>query len=257
MMDHPLPLGRWENEDLEFLELKNKGANVLDLGLMSFTSGIEFVFPIKTLLTPGAFFVLGRNLDALQERYPGLAVNGIYSGKLNNDGELLRLSTPAGKPVFELSYSNQSPWPSAAAGAGYSIVLRSATTNSSSPTGWRASAHLGGSPGVDDPEDTISDSDGDGMRDWQERLAGTDPADPHSVLNLEYKLEAGQVKLSFQSAPKHGYIIQYTTDLASGRWETLLVVDPTPEGRVVEVPELKLGERGFYRLLVPVADGDF
>ena len=35
-----------------------------------------------------------RNATALQAKYPGLSVNGIFSGKLDNAGETIRLSTP-------------------------------------------------------------------------------------------------------------------------------------------------------------------
>ena len=44
-----------------------------------------------------------------------------------------------------------------------------------------------------------TDSDGDGMPDYQEAIAGTDPQNPNSALRiLGYKAEGGQARLSWQ-----------------------------------------------------------
>jgi hypothetical protein len=124
IMFDPLPFGTWSGEDLEFLEVQNRGSTTLDLSGLSFNSGIEFTFPDGTQLAPGSFFLLGRNAAALAARYPGIAIGGTYTGKLNNDGETLRLVTASGAAVFELTFSNKPPWPSAAEGYGFSAVPR-------------------------------------------------------------------------------------------------------------------------------------
>src|SRR6185503_2370269 len=79
-----------DGDEFEFLELKNTGPNNLNLSALSFTSGITFNFTNGTRLGPGGFFVLARNKAQFQARYPGVPVNGVYTGRLANEGETLR-----------------------------------------------------------------------------------------------------------------------------------------------------------------------
>jgi hypothetical protein len=157
LMYNPPPQGAWRGEDLEFLELKNTGAATLHLGAMTFASGINFTFTNGTELGPGQFFVLARNAAAFPSNYPGAAVNGIYSGKLDNAGETLRLATAQGNSVLAVTFQTRTPWPLAADGYGFSLVPVNglAPGNSDNGTHWRASAAPGGSPGADDPSPTI------------------------------------------------------------------------------------------------------
>ena len=71
----------------------------------------------------GQRYLLGRNTAALKFKYPGLIVNGSYTGKLDNGGETIRLSTPTGITVLEVTYQDRPPWPVTADGMGWSLVL--------------------------------------------------------------------------------------------------------------------------------------
>lgn len=156
IMYNPPATGRWSGDDLEFLELKNTGTTNLDLSLYHFTSGMTFAFTNGTTLEPDKFFLLARNAAAIQERYPGVAVNGIYTGKLDNSGETLRLATPDGMTVLAVTYNDRASWPLAADGFGYSIVpINESNGNSDDGAHWRASSGVGGSPGGDDSESQI------------------------------------------------------------------------------------------------------
>src|SRR5262249_4808572 len=75
IMYHPPNFGAINGDELEFLELKNNGTNALDLSGLHFTDGISFAFTNGTLLAPGAFFVLARNVTAFAAKYPGVTVN--------------------------------------------------------------------------------------------------------------------------------------------------------------------------------------
>ena len=81
---------------MEFLELKNTGTNTLDLSGLQFTDGLTFTFTNGTRLGPGAFVVLVRNAAAFAVKYPGVTVQGLYTGKLDNNGETLTLAHPLG-----------------------------------------------------------------------------------------------------------------------------------------------------------------
>jgi len=146
IMYHPPDQSPFLSDELEFLELQNIGSVPLNIGGLTFTAGITFTFTPGTTLAPGQRFLLGRNASALQTKYPGLVVDGIYAGKLDNAGETLRLSTPTGVTVLELSYGDSAPWPVTADGMGWSLVLEDPVSGS-----YRASSAVGGSPGDADP----------------------------------------------------------------------------------------------------------
>jgi hypothetical protein len=158
IMYNPPAFGGYGGDELEFLELKNIGTNTLSLGTLTFTAGINFTFTNGTLLAPGQFFVLARNAAAFQSKYPGVPVNGVFTGRLDNSGETIRISTPIGNTVLAVTYNDRAPWPLAPDSYGFSLVPRNtlAPDNSDNGSHWRASTALGGSPGADDPAPTIA-----------------------------------------------------------------------------------------------------
>src|SRR5439155_685771 len=105
----------------------------------------------------GQFFLLARNPAQFAARYPGVTVNGVYAGKLDNGGEALTLSRALGGTVLSVSYGDGAPWPAAADGFGFSLVPKNAVANPDPNNGanWRASAQPLGSPGADDPASGI------------------------------------------------------------------------------------------------------
>jgi len=153
IMYHPPPFGAFSSDDVEFLELKNAGTNTLDFSGIFFSEGITFGFTNRTRLAPGQFFVLGRNSTALGAKYPGLAVDGIYTGRLDNGGEQLTLTHSIGTKVLSVDYKDSGRWPLTPDGYGFSLVTKTpnANENPGNPSSWRASTHPGGSPGADDP----------------------------------------------------------------------------------------------------------
>lgn len=157
IMYNPPGLGSIPGSMLEFLELKNVGTNVLNLSDLTFTAGITFTFTNGTFLGPGQFFVLARDADAFATKYPGITINGIYSGQLDNSGETITLSFPTGGNVFSVTYKDRAPWPVAPDGQGFSLVQKAPSVSQAPDDGakWRASAFVGGSPGSDDPDPHI------------------------------------------------------------------------------------------------------
>ena len=85
------------NDDDQYVELYNKGTNVMNLGGWQFTAGITYAIPPNTLLAPGGYLVVARNYTNLFARYPHLnAANtvGNYPGKLSHKGGRLALAMP-------------------------------------------------------------------------------------------------------------------------------------------------------------------
>jgi len=133
--------------DYEFIELENVGETRLELA-NAFFEGIQYTFPVNTLpLAPGDFVVLVRNLDAFSERYPGVAVDGVYRGQLSNKGEQITLIGAAGSVITSVTYDDENGWPLSPDGLGDSLVLDNRAGDPDNPLNWRASVELYGSPG--------------------------------------------------------------------------------------------------------------
>lgn len=140
-----------DNEEYEFIELKNRNQSVLDLSGLYFDSGVDFTFPVESKIKPGEFIVLSSNSSQFLSRY-GFRSFAEYKGKLNNAGETLTLKTGLDSIVFSVSYNSNLDWPQEADGKGYSLVPtnQNPTGLQNNPSDWRASSRIGGSPGEDD-----------------------------------------------------------------------------------------------------------
>ena len=148
------------NSDLfEYLELLNISSTPIALVGMVFAEGIEFNFndsPI-TFLQPGGRVLVVKNQAAFVHRYGSTYANRI-AGEFQNDtnlrnsGEQLILNAYGGGLLREFSYKENLPWPQAADGAGYSLILIAPETNPNHglAPNWRSSVALGGNPGYSD-----------------------------------------------------------------------------------------------------------
>ncbi|MHC4560415.1 MAG: lamin tail domain-containing protein, partial [Planctomycetota bacterium] len=105
----------------EYIELKNIGAETINLNLVSFTNGIDFTFP-SLELAAGQYCVLVQDRSAFEARY-GSAINiaGQYSGRLNNGGEGIRLQDAIGQTILEFRYRDG--WRSITDGEGFSLTI--------------------------------------------------------------------------------------------------------------------------------------
>jgi hypothetical protein len=101
------------------------------------------------------------------------------------------------------------------------------------------------------------DPDNDGMSNLQEYLAGTDPLDPLSCLQLQLRAPspgtAGPV-LSFTAMAGIDYTLQHCDDLSSGFWHRLNDIPADPTTHIVSLNELEIPPSGtrFYRVVTPL-----
>ncbi len=154
IMYNPRDNGTIDGDVYEFIELKNTGPSVLDLTEVSITDAIRYTFAEGTVALPGDIFVIPADSDAFADRYPGVALfAGNYAGNLSNSGETVVIRGPDGTVVTAVSYDDVPPWPVDADGFGASLVPvdPGGIADPDSPSQWRASANLDGSPGEDDP----------------------------------------------------------------------------------------------------------
>jgi len=136
----------------EYVELTNVGTEAINLNLVRFTKGIDFVFP-DVELTPGAFCLVVKDRDAFEATYgPGLPVVGQYTGSLSDSGERIELQDAVGAVIHSFRYRDD--WFDLADGEGFSLTV-------ADPAGtpvllwdarntWRPSTLPGGSPGLAD-----------------------------------------------------------------------------------------------------------
>ena len=157
VMYNPLDTELADGRDLEFIELHNPSASTVFLSGLFFDRGIDFTFPVDSILEPGSRLILVSDTTAFTHHYPNVEVFGEYEGQLDNGGEMIELKNAAGTTVFAIEYNDGSTWPLTADGEGFSLVPEEASgLDPNEGAYWRASANIGGSPGLPDPNPSIS-----------------------------------------------------------------------------------------------------
>ena len=172
----------------EYIELTNIGAEAIDLSLVRFTDGIDFVFP-ATRLDPGGYCLVVQDAEAFHAEYGAtVPCAGEYAGKLDNAGERIELRDAVGGLIQDITYRDD--WYDVTDGGGFSLTVRdpiTADANALNDAGaWRPSAVEGGSPGFDDSADSaepggvvvnelLANATG-GASDWIELYNTTDQA---------------------------------------------------------------------------------
>lgn len=149
--------------DLEFIELCNISQVVdLDLSGLTFTEGIDYVFPTGTVLSAGAYLLVtpstnANNFAAFRAHYnldETVEIFGPYDGNLRNSGETVRLKTASGgTELVAFDYENGRGWPIVDGATSHSLIPileRQAEGALDYGGNWRRSAMANGSPGRED-----------------------------------------------------------------------------------------------------------
>jgi len=85
------------DDDDQYIELYNRSANAVDLGMWQLGHAVSFLFPSNTIMMPGTYLVIARNAARLRTNYANLTVAnclGDFNGKLSHKGERLTLEMP-------------------------------------------------------------------------------------------------------------------------------------------------------------------
>ncbi len=128
-------------EELEYIELCNRGDEDQDIGGWQFTDGIELTFPPNTIIEAGGYLVVCSDTMEMVARYGIYNVIGPFDGRLSNEGERVALSDNSVIPVLidEVTYGTGGDYPSQADGGGSSLELVSPSADNSLAGNWRAS----------------------------------------------------------------------------------------------------------------------
>ena len=142
-----------EKENLQYVEISNRGAAAVDLSQWAFTRGIRFIFPDQTRIEPDSYLVVCRSLKEFSAHYgKEVRVLGEFSGKLSHQGDRIELSNGRKQVVDWVKYSDRGEWPIAP--DGYSPSLERICPNAPgqgaenwAPSRMPAIARPSGTPG--------------------------------------------------------------------------------------------------------------
>ena len=176
----------FDQDDFEFIEIMNVSNHSVNIGGCAFVlipsknrlEGVEFKFEPTTIIRPNERLVIAANRQAFETRYPGIAIAGDYSNRLDNSGEWITLVDGSGTIIDSFRYNDKSPWPELSDGKGPSLFLKDPNTlpDTSDGINWSASMTGGGSPSSADAMnffgDPKTDNDGDGATAIMEYALG-------------------------------------------------------------------------------------
>ncbi len=150
--------------NLEYIELHNIGTSPLELAGVRFTRGVTYTFPATTTLAAGAYLVVCRDRTAFQNQF-GLGVPlapGVFTGSLDNAGEVIAFQPPAPWDVNLLKFAYSPTWfvPQTNNGYALSVIDDGATAarDWGDKSTWTPSLNLYGTPGAGPPPTVTSAS---------------------------------------------------------------------------------------------------
>jgi hypothetical protein len=94
------------------------------------------------------------------------------------------------------------------------------------------------------------DGDEDGLTNWEEYIAGTDPTSTMSYLRLE-GMSTNPTTLEFYAVANKTYTVQYRDSLTEGAWSKLADVLAMPTERLEQVIDPRSNPQRYYRLVTP------
>jgi hypothetical protein len=280
-----------ETNGFEFVELLNITASPVQLFSAAFPTnawklnGVDYTFPTNlTLAANSTLLVAATNATTFRAHYnvpTNILILGPFAGQLQDGGENVELQAPDNPntnavPYVTLDavrYNDKAPWPPAADGSGMSLQRSPATGYGNEPTNWIAAAPspgqavgAGDSDGDGLPDawedefgtlkfipDAGADPDGDGLTNWEEYLAGTQPNNAASALKFQQiTASGGNVILQFLASSNRTYTLTFKSTLNAAQWSKLTDISAHPTNRVVSLTNTVPGAgQRFYRLVTP------
>ncbi len=135
----------------DWVELYNRSDQYVDLSgwvLKDADDLHSYQFKPGSLLKPGGFHVVCRNLAAFETVYPSVSR---YEGEMNfglsSTGDWIRLYNNMLELVDSVSYGISQPWPVIPDGSGYTLALADPVSDNSLPESWQLSGEPMGTPG--------------------------------------------------------------------------------------------------------------
>jgi hypothetical protein len=99
--------------------------------------------------------------------------------------------------------------------------------------------------------DALGDLDSDGMKNRDEYLAGTDPANPSSYLKIDQSTTPGVAMLHLAAVSNRTYTVQYIDALGGSSWTALASLVARATNRVEQLADQSWTSNRFYRVVLP------
>jgi hypothetical protein len=115
------------------------------------------------------------------------------------------------------------------------------------PDAWEAAYNFG----TNNVADAALDPDGDGMKNWQEFVAGTDPTNSLSYLKIDSLTADTSSIITFGIVSNKTYTVEFTDELAPGSWSKLADFTASPSNGTESVQDPNYVAGRFYRLVTP------
>jgi len=219
------------SDDFEFIEIRNVGAEPVNLSTIRFVDGVQFSFAEGSIgsLLPGDFALAVANRAAFEYRYgESLPVAGEYAGLFRNAGERVALAHGTAAVFFDFTYADGGAWPGRPDGRGSSLELIDPAGDVADDDNWRPSATFNGTPGAEGIAPTLGVV-------VNEVLTHTDPPqiDTIELYNAGATLaDLGGWYLSDAADDYYKYRIPDGTTLAPGRYMLIDEGSFNPSGGV-------------------------
>ena len=135
----------------DWVELYNRGEQTVDISGWIFKDSEDihtYIIPSGTVLSPGDYVVLCRDMASFATYYPGITNReGNFNFGLSAEGEFIRLYNSYGELEDSVCYGISEPWPSEPCGHGPTLELIDPFLDNTLAANWRASVS-NGSPGT-------------------------------------------------------------------------------------------------------------
>ncbi|MHC4098082.1 MAG: lamin tail domain-containing protein, partial [Planctomycetota bacterium] len=170
IMYHPYhsTTGTIEPEDIraEYIELFNRGTELVNLSSWKITDGVDFSFPNDVTIDVGQYLVVAADVNTFTSNYPGVTnMVGGWDGRLSNSGEAVELIDDMRVNIDRVRYADEGDWAlrklgpldyfhrgwvwdDAHDGGGKSLELVNPGLPNQYGQNWAASLNSGGTPGV-------------------------------------------------------------------------------------------------------------
>ncbi len=124
-------------EDLEYIEIYNRGTAPADMTGYVVTEGFDYTFPEVTIGV-GEYFLLVQDSVRFDSIF-GIAARQWTGGGLKNSGEDIEIRTPDSLDVVAyVNYDDSAPWPTECDGDGPSLVICDVNGDMNDPANWGA-----------------------------------------------------------------------------------------------------------------------
>ncbi len=146
---HPSPVEEIESDDLEFIEITNKGDQTVNLTGIYFSQpgGVTYQFSANSTIYAGKKIILAGKEITFQQFY-GMEPFGEFTRNLSNKSEKIVLADAFGNIIDSVRYHDSLPWLVEADGGGYFLELKDVNSDNNLAENWSISSNL--SVGIQD-----------------------------------------------------------------------------------------------------------